>query len=134
MSHLLIYPIGRILSIFRLYILYHSIHSQYRICQSSKKDFILDEIHYWPHGTMRLCGVPATPPYCSLLVFKFSYFFFFFPILIWFSCCCLEAFPSSNFFKIDILEKLWMSSFRRLWPYSICSYGRQDIESRREVM
>ena len=55
---------------------------------------------------MQLCdGVLETLSHCSLMLPKFS-------------CCYLEAFLSFDFFKLDIPEKLWMSSFNRFHELS----------------
>ena len=57
-------------------------------------------------SAMQLCdGVLETLSHCSLMLPKFS-------------CCYLEAFLSFDFFKLDIPEKLWMSSFNRFHELS----------------
>ena len=78
-----------------------------------------------PPSIMRLTWLPTFPS--SYLILSFVWFLF------QFLCCCLEAFLSSDFFKLDILSNLQMSSFYRLWPCLIWSYGRQDIAFGREV-
>lgn len=75
-------------------------------------------------------GVIATPlpNYFNTLTF-----FDIFLIMVRFSCCYLESFLSSDFFKFGVLVKVRMSSFHRSWPCMIWIYDRWDIMSRSEV-
>lgn len=68
-----------------------------------------------------------TPPHSHLLFLQVLVILYFSWFLVRLSCCCLEAFLSSDFFNLHILRKLWMSSFYRLWLRLIQSYGHQDV-------
>ena len=94
---------------------------------------LLQHLHVtaWWH-VARWSVLRNTSPSVSYFLSKFSYFvFFLFPV--WFSCCFLEAYPSSNLFKFRVPGKVWMYSFHWIWPCTIWSYGCQDIEFGREV-